>query len=115
VNLTVHQPSQEKHSHSSLTVDKMIGTQHQPSEEQLILQKGSGPKPVLSPTKPLPKCLMRDNVKKPCKDLCIAHRPRHSQMRGNLQKLRDVVLSKLTLPGSSKTASIKNKVCGSFE
>jgi hypothetical protein len=127
VNLTVHQPSQEKHSHSSLAVDKMIGTQHQPSDEQSILQKGSGPKPVLGPTKPLLKCLMRDDVKQPCKDLCIenatvlegsrrlAHRPRHSQMRGNLQKLRDIVLSKLTLPGGSKTASIKNKVCGSFE
>jgi hypothetical protein len=127
VNLTVHQPSRETHSHSSLTVNKVIGTQHQPSEEQSILHKVSDPKLVLSPTKPLPKCLVGDDVKKPCKYHCIedatvlagsrrlAHRPRHSQMRGNLQKLRDIVLSKLTLPGGSKLASIKNKVCWSFE
>jgi hypothetical protein len=170
--LTVDQASQEKHSHSSLKVDKMIGTQHQPFEEPSILRKEqhsfdwscvdvvgspmltrlfaalaielsddipsldldsnslqevSGPKLVVSSTKPLPKYVMREDVKKPYKDLCIedttalegsrrlAHPPRHSQMRGNLQKSKDIVFFKFTLPGGRKTASIKNKVCGSFE
>jgi hypothetical protein len=125
--LTVQQASLEEHYHSSSTVDKLIGPQHQPSEGQSILQEASGPKPVISAAKPLPKSVMRDDVKKSCRDLCdkdtavlessrgLVHRPRHSQMRGNLQKLKDIVLSKLTLPGSSKTNSIKNKVRGSFE
>jgi hypothetical protein len=127
LDLVVQRVLQEEHSESATTVDKMIEQRHVALKEQSNHQKLDDPKKtVVVPIKASSRSILRNYFKNPSKDICtkgtaesdvnetVSQRPRQSQMRGNLHKLKEVVLSRLTLPGG-KITSTKFRVSGNFE
>ena len=123
--LLIEQFCQEERSQSVRTVKIMTGPQNASPKEYSIRQNLKDPNNVANSNKASPRSVLR-NYFRPSKYICtegtaksdgnitLPQRPGHNQMRGNLQKLKDVVLSRLTIPGG-RALSTKTMVCGKFE
>jgi hypothetical protein len=118
-SLLIGQVCQEECIQSFLTVDEITGQQNASHKEHSIQQNLENPKNVANSIDAL-------YYFKSCKDICtegtpesdrnltLPQQPKHTQMRGHLQKFMEVVSSRLTIPGGKQT-STKIKVRGNFE
>lgn len=124
-NLLIDQVCQEECIQSHPTVNEITGQQNASPKEHSIQQNLENPKNVANSITVSSKSVLR-NYFKPCKDICtegtaesdgnitLPKQPNHTQMRGLLQKLMEVVISRLTIPGGKKL-STKIKVRENFE